>query len=47
MKINNCNKLVCNLYDKKNCVVHITALKQELDHGLRTNIKESTQSNSV
>ena len=27
---------------KKNSVVHITALKQELDRGLRTNIKEST-----
>ena len=35
MKINKCNKLVCNLYDKKNCVVHIRALKQALKHDLR------------
>ena len=34
MKINKGNKLVCNLYDKNNYVVHIRALKQELNHGL-------------
>ena len=34
MKINKCNKLVCNLYDKENYVVHIRALKQALNHGL-------------
>ena len=34
MKINKCNKLVCNLYDKKNYVVHIRALKQALNYGL-------------
>ena len=34
MKINKCNKLLCNLYDKKNYVVHITSLKQALNHGL-------------
>ena len=34
MKINKCNKLVCNLYDKNNYVVHIRSLKQALDHGL-------------
>ena len=33
-KINKCNKLVCNLYDKKNYVVHIRSLKQTLNHGL-------------
>ena len=32
MKIKNCNKLVCNLYDKKEYVVHIKALKQSLNH---------------
>ena len=32
MKINKCNKLVCNLYDKNNYVVHIRALKQALKH---------------
>ena len=34
MKIDKCNKLVWNLYDKKNYVVHIRSLKQALDHGL-------------
>ena len=34
MKINKYNKLVCNLYDKNNYVVHIRALKQALDHGI-------------
>ena len=34
MKINKCNKLAWNLYDKKNCVVHIGNLKQALNHGL-------------
>ena len=28
------NKLVCNVHDKKNYVVHIRALKQALNHGL-------------
>ena len=34
MKIKKCNKLVCNLHDKNNYVVHIRALKQALEHGL-------------
>ena len=34
MKIDKCNKLECNLFDKKNYVVHIRSLKQELRHGL-------------
>ena len=34
MKINKCNKLVCNLYDKKSYVVHMISLKQALNHGL-------------
>ena len=34
MKINKCSKLVCNLHDKDNYVVHIRSLKQTLDHGL-------------
>ena len=34
MKINKCNMLVCNLYDKNNYVVYIRSLKQALDHGL-------------
>ena len=34
MKINKCSKVVCNLYDKKNYVIHIRSLKQALNHGL-------------
>ena len=34
MNINKCSKLVWNLYDKNNSVVHIRSLKQTLDHGL-------------
>ena len=33
-KINECNKLVCDVHDKKNYVVNIKALKQALNHGL-------------
>ena len=33
-EIKKCNKLVCNIYDKENYVVHIRALKQALNHGL-------------
>ena len=35
MKINKCTKLVCNLQDKKNYPVHVLALKQALNHGLK------------
>ena len=35
MVINNNKKLVCNLNDKKNYIVHINVLKQALDHGLK------------
>ena len=34
MKIKKCNKLVCNLYDKNNYVVHIRALKKALNYKL-------------
>ena len=34
MKINKCSKLVCNLYDKNNYVIHTRSLKQALDYGL-------------
>ena len=34
MEINKSNKLVCNQYDKSNCVVHIRSLEQALDHGI-------------
>ena len=35
MKVNKCNKLVYNLYDKKDYVDHIRSLKQALNHGLK------------
>ena len=35
MKINKCSKLVCTLYDKRNYVVYIMALKQALMHSLK------------
>ena len=35
MVINNTKKLVRNLNDKKNYIVHINVLKQALDHGLK------------
>ena len=35
MKINKCPKLVCNLNDKENYSIHIVALKQALNHGLK------------
>ena len=35
MVINNTKKLVCNLNDKKNYLVHINVLKQALDHELK------------
>ena len=34
MKIKNCNKLVCNILAKENFVVHISALKHAINHGL-------------
>ena len=34
MKINKCDKLICNLYDKNDYVVHISLLKKALNHGL-------------
>ena len=40
MEINKYNKLLCNLYNKNNYVVHIISLKQALDHGLI--LKKST-----
>ena len=35
MKIDKCNKLICNLFNKKKYVTHINSLKQALNHGLR------------
>ena len=33
MKVNNCNQLVCNLFNKEKYVAHINSLKQALNHG--------------
>ena len=35
MKIDKCNKLVCNLFNKKKYVIHINSLKQALNYGLK------------
>ena len=35
MKIDKCNKLICNLFKKKKYVTHINSLKQTLNHGLK------------
>ena len=35
MVVNNTKKLICNLQDKKDCVVHINLLKQALGHDLK------------
>ena len=35
MKMDKCNKLVCNLSNKKKYVIHINSLKQALNHGLK------------
>ena len=34
MKINKCNKLVCNLYAKSKYIIYIRSLKQALNNGL-------------
>ena len=34
MKINKCTKLTCTIKNKKSYVIHISALKQSLNHGL-------------
>ena len=34
MKINKCEKLVCNTHNKENYIIHIVLLKQALKHGL-------------
>ena len=44
-KIKKRNKLVCNIHDKENYVVHMRALKQAIKSWINT--KKSTQSNSI
>ena len=40
MVVNNTKKLICNLQDKKDYVVHINVLKQALDHGLKLKVHQ-------
>ena len=35
MKINKCTKLTCTIQNKENYVIHIRALKQAVNHGLK------------
>ena len=35
MKIDKCNKLVCNLFHQRKYVTHINSLKQALNHGIK------------
>ena len=35
MKINKCTKLTCTIQNKENYVIHIRALKQAINHGLK------------
>ena len=35
IKIDKCNKLVCNLLNKKKYIIHTNSLKQALNHGLK------------
>ena len=35
MKINKCEKLVCNISNKENYIIHMSSLKQTLNHGLK------------
>ena len=35
MKINKCEKLVCNIRNKENYIIHMLSLKQTLNHGLK------------
>ena len=35
MKIDKCNKLVCNVFNKTKYVVHINSFKKWLNHGLK------------
>ena len=34
MKIDKCNKILCNLYDKNNYIIHIRSLEKALDYGV-------------
>ena len=34
-----CNKLVCNLLNKHNYALHVTTVKQVLNHGLKEYMK--------
>ena len=44
-KVNKVEKLICNIENKKKCVIHIRALKQALNRGLR--LKKYTELSSL
>ena len=44
-KINKYKKFICSIESKERYVVHIRALKQALNHGLK--LKKTTQGNSI
>ena len=44
-KMGKCNKLLCDFHQKRNCVVHIKTLNQELNQ--RLILKKSAQSDSI
>ena len=35
MKINKCTKLTCRIQNKENYIIHLRALKQAINHGLK------------
>ena len=35
MKVNKCEKLLYNIHNKENYIIHISLLKQALNHGLK------------
>ena len=45
MKIDKCNKLVCNLFNKKKNATHINSLKRALNYGLM--LKKSIESSNL
>ena len=47
MEANKCNKLVCNLFNKKKYVAHINTLKQALNYGLKLKKKSIESLNLI
>ena len=47
MEVNKCQKLVCNLFNKKKYVAHINTLNQALNHGLKLKKKSIESLNLI